>query len=68
MRRKQGDLLVPVEQDDELLNRNRKHKQRGRKNKYYTAIDAEDDEEADGNEVSVNDEYEEEDNLEAIKE
>ena len=68
LHRKQGDLLAPVEDDDELLNRHKKHKQRGRKNKYYTAIDAEDDEEADGNEASVNEEEEEEDNLEVIRE
>ena len=30
-----------------------KGKRRGRKNKYHVAIDAEDDEEADGNEVSA---------------
>ena len=49
LRRKQGELLVGnMDEGDELANRKIKGKRRGRKNKYYTAIDAEDDEEADG--------------------
>ena len=47
--RKQGDLLAgTLPEDDEDHKRKNKSKRRGRKNKYYTAIDAEDDEEADG--------------------
>ena len=49
LHRKQGDLLAgTINEDDELATRKTKGKRRGRKNKYYTAIDAEDDEEADG--------------------
>ena len=70
MHRKQGDLLAgQMDEDDELMNRKTKGKRRGRKNKYYTAIDAEDDEEADGQEVSAAEEDDEqEDNLAIIKE
>jgi hypothetical protein len=46
LRRKQGDLLAAADSDDELNTRKKGGKRRGRKNKYYTAIDAEDDEEA----------------------
>ena len=67
--RKQGDLLASnLPEEDELLARKGKGKRRGRKNKYYTAIDAEDDEDADGQEPSVADDDEEEDNLAIIKE
>jgi len=54
LHRKQGDMLAgQIEDEDELMNRKTKGKRRGRKNKYYTAIDAEDDEEADGQEPSA---------------
>ena len=43
----QGDLRIPVEEDDELLNLNRINKQIGRNHKYYTTINNEDDKEAD---------------------
>lgn len=60
LNRKQGDLLAcAIEEEDELLTRvggRKKQKRRGRKNQYHIAIDAEDDEEADGNEVSDGDE------------
>ena len=46
-------LAGQIEDEDELMNRKTKGKRRGRKNKYYTAIDAEDDEEADGQEPSA---------------
>lgn len=66
--RKQGDLLAGnIEEEDEVKNRKSKGKRRGRKNKYYTAIDAEDDEEADGGEPSVQeDEEDHTDNLAII--
>lgn len=49
LHRKQGDLLAgQIDEGDELMTRKQKGKRRGRKNKYYAAIDAEDDEEADG--------------------
>ena len=48
LHRKQGDLLASaIEEEDELKTRPAKGRRRGRKNKYYAAIDAEDDEEAD---------------------
>ena len=69
LHRKQGDMLAgQIEDDDELMTRKTKGKRRGRKNKYYTAIDAEDDEEADGQEGSAEDEDENQDNLAIIKE
>jgi len=69
LHRKQGDLLASaLPEEDELMARKGKGKRRGRPNKYYTAIDAEDDEDADGQEPSVADEDEEEDNLAIIKE
>ncbi len=69
LHRKQGDLLAgTIEEADELKKRKNKGKRRGRKNKYYTAIDAEDDEEADGNEPSAGEDDEHEDNLAIIKE
>ena len=52
-------LAGQLDDDDELKNRKNKGKRRGRKNKYYTAIDAEDDEEADGQEPSVAEEDDE---------
>ena len=62
--RKQADFLDPVEQEDELFNRQSKAgKRRGRKNKYYAQIDNEDDvDAADAVEPVVNEESEEEDN------
>lgn len=45
--RKGGDF-VQFEQTDNGYKRSRAKKPRGRKNQYYTQIDAEDDEEADG--------------------
>ena len=51
LHRKQGDLLASaIEEEDELAARRAgtKGRRRGRKNKYHAAIDAEDDEEADG--------------------
>ena len=69
LHRKQGDLLAPIDSDDELVNRKKAGKRRGRKNKYYTQIDAEDDEEAgDGQDPSVNEDDDLEDNKEIIKE
>ena len=42
LHRKQGDLLAgQLDEEDELATRKTKGKRRGRKNKYYTAIDAE---------------------------
>lgn len=69
MHRKQGDMLTgQMDDDDELKNRKAKGKRRGRKNKYYTAIDAEDDEEADGQEPSIEEDDDQQDNLAIIKE
>ena len=51
LHRKQGDLLASaISEEDELATRKggNRGKRRGRKNKYHAAIDAEDDEEADG--------------------
>lgn len=55
LNRKTGDLLAStIQEEDELLQRKAKGKRRGRINKYYAAIDKEDDEEADGkDEASV---------------
>ena len=46
-------LASAINDEDELYGRsskfgNTKHKRRGRKNKYHVAIEAEDDEEVDG--------------------
>ena len=59
----QGDLRIPVKEDDELLNLNRINKQIGRNHKFYTTINNEDDKEADIKDVHVNDEEEEEKKL-----
>jgi len=67
-RRKQGDLLTPMDDDEEIRKRKNKGKRRGRKNKYYAQIDAEDDEEAEAVEGSEEEDNAEEDNLAAIKE
>ena len=61
-------LAGQMDEDDELMTRKTKGKRRGRKNKYYTAIDAEDDEEADGHEASADGEDDNQDNLAIIKE
>ena len=45
--RKGGDLLTPGLEKDDYLRKKTTKKKRGRKNKYYRQIDAEDDEEAD---------------------
>jgi len=46
--RKGGDLVTPgIEKDDYGASKKNLKKKRGRKNKYYRQIDAEDDEEAD---------------------
>lgn len=45
--RKGGDLLTPGVDKDDYSKRKTTKKKRGRKNKYYRQIDAEDDEEAD---------------------
>lgn len=60
--RKGGDLITPKDNDNYHKKRSQK-KKRGRKNKYYRQIDAEDDEEAD--QMS---EGSEEDGLDGIKE
>lgn len=63
LNRNRGDVLQPIEETDELAHR-KKGKRRGRKNKYYTQIDHEDDEEAD----AVNSEEEREAQLAVVKE
>ena len=47
LQRKGGDLLTPGLEKDDYLRKRTTKKKRGRKNKYYRQIDAEDDEEAD---------------------
>ena len=61
--RKGGDLVTPGVDKDDYSKRKSQKKKRGRKNKYYRQIDAEDDEEAD--QMS---EGSEEDGLDGIKE
>jgi len=68
LQRKHGDLLAGGESEDELNTRKKQGKRRGRKNKYYSAIDAEDDIEAEANEPSINEDEDIEDNMEIIKE
>lgn len=63
MARKGGDLLTPGLEVEDYSRRKPTKKKRGRKNKYYRQIDAEDDEEADQMSEGTDD-----DGLDGIKE
>ena len=63
--RKGGDFFQ-FEKEDYQTSRKRKNKARGRKNQYYTQIDAEDDEEAEN--IGIEDDSKDQDDLDVIKE
>lgn len=52
LNRKHGDMMSKIDNDVEEQRRLKGHKKRGRKNKYHTQIDNEDDEEAEAVEAS----------------
>jgi hypothetical protein len=52
LNRKHGDMMSKIDDDVEEQRRLKGNKRRGRKNKYHTQIDNEDDEEAEAVEAS----------------